>query len=130
MSNDATGLQATCSYDYKINMSIQGVLLLLIPDCLTFRVCKIGIFFNNQQIMQLPKAQIAALGVWHHALPKKIVKSLCSEKPFLECSERTFCLKCFLIQLSFLTSIYMYVHMVLHTMTRSYFTFLVGFKVF
>ena len=55
----------------QLNMSIQGVLLLLIPDCLTFRVCKIGIFFNDRQIMQVPWAQ-AALGVWHHALQKKL----------------------------------------------------------
>ena len=63
---------------------------ILMADCPTFWVCKTGVIFNHWRITQTSKEGAA------------ILKSWCSEMPFLVFWENNFCLKYLLNQLPFL----------------------------
>ena len=68
------------------------------------------------------------LGGFRQILPQKILKSWCSEMPFLDFWEDNFCLKCLLNQLSFFLLIFICV--ALCTITWFYFIFQVFFLSF
>ena len=83
----------------EVCMIKKGLIVLFTGDVVRKSMFKR--LFNHRRIRRALKGPTTR-GVWGHAPPAEILKSWCSETPFLVFWEDKFCPKCSLNQLSFL----------------------------